>query len=216
MGEGPFSEVLKESTWPSHEEAADGRYITWLLGGRLSRDGYAEMLAQHYFAYAALETAARDLAGHPVAGAFVIPEIYRVPALERDLEFLYGAAWRDRISPSKPTRTYVARIEQVAEWPGGYVAHHYTRYLGDMAGGQVIRRRMRETYGLERRGLESYVFDDVPSLPAFRKDYRARLDALPFDEAERRRVIRETRLAYQLNIEIMDELARVTREHLVA
>jgi heme oxygenase len=33
----------------------------------------------------------------------------------------------------------VQRIHETAARPGGFVAHHYTRYLGDLPGGQVIR-----------------------------------------------------------------------------
>ncbi|GAA0941871.1 biliverdin-producing heme oxygenase [Nonomuraea longicatena] len=207
-----FSETLKNATWGEHEAAEGDSYLKELMGGRLSPLEYGAMVAQHYFAYLALDGAAATLAGHPVAGRFVFPELYRQQALERDLRTVYGDGWRAAVAPSKSTRTLVARIEQVADWPGGYIAHHYTRYLGDMSGGQFIRMELQKIYGFGRGGgVDFYYFDEVASLPRFKNEYRARLDALDLDEREQRRVIREVKLAYQLNTEVLAELFHIVR-----
>ncbi|MFC3999631.1 heme oxygenase (biliverdin-producing) [Nocardiopsis sediminis] len=212
-----FSARLKAATWDAHGEAEQQGFTRALLDGRLPRDAYAAMVAQHYFAYAALEEVGRALAGHPVAAAVVDPALFRLPALERDLDTLSGPGWRDRISPSRPTRTYAARIEQMADDPAGYVAHHYTRYIGDLSGGQFIRRVAARAYGLtDTAGLEFYVFDQVGSLPRFKEGYRARIDSLGLDEAAQRRVVRETRLAYQLNTEVLADLERTHEAGLAA
>ncbi|MER5319396.1 heme oxygenase (biliverdin-producing) [Streptosporangium roseum] len=217
MSESPFSEVLRNATWGDHESAEDDSYLKALMAGQLSREAYGEMIAQHYFAYAALDGASRSLADDPIAVPFVFPELYREEALIRDLETVYGAGWKSRIEPSKPTRTLVARINQVATWPGGYIAHHYTRYMGDLSGGQFIRMELQKIYGYQPGGgVDFYLFDEVGSLPRFKNEYRARLDALPVDEAEKQRIIRETKLAYQLNTEVLGELGRVVRAELAA
>ncbi|WP_431900135.1 heme oxygenase (biliverdin-producing) [Nonomuraea sp. bgisy101] len=207
-----FSETLRNATWGDHESAEDESYLKELMAGRLSAQEYGEMVAQHYFAYLALDGVSKRLADHPMAGPFVFPSLYREAALERDLATVYGPAWRERIEPSKATRTLVARIEQVADWPGGYIAHHYTRYMGDLSGGQFIRMELQKIYGYGKGGgVDFYIFDEVGSLPRFKNDYRARLDALPVDEAEQQRIIREVRLAYQLNTEVLAELLHTVR-----
>ncbi|MFI6290237.1 heme oxygenase (biliverdin-producing) [Nonomuraea sp. NPDC050790] len=207
-----FSEILKTATWADHESAEDESYLKELMGGRLNAEEYGEMVAQHYFAYLALDGVSKALAGHPVAGRFVFPELYRQEALERDLHTVYGPAWRDRVEPSKATRTLVARIHQVADWPCGYVAHHYTRYMGDLSGGQFIRMELQKIYGYSKGGgVDFYVFDQVGSLPRFKNEYRSRLDALDLDEREQRRVIREVKLAYQLNTEVLAELLHTVK-----
>ncbi|MEV0623778.1 biliverdin-producing heme oxygenase [Nonomuraea sp. NPDC050404] len=210
----PFSETLRNSTWADHESAESEGYLSALMGGRLSEHEYGEMVAQHYFAYVALDGVSRDLAGHPLSGRFVFPELYREPALERDLATIYGAGWRDRITPSKSTSTLVARIHQMADWPGGYVAHHYTRYLGDLSGGQFIRMELQKIYGYARGGgVDFYFFDELGSLPRFKNEYRARLDVLgqALDERGRQRMIDEVKLAYQLNAEVLAELRHVVK-----
>ncbi|MEU8249257.1 biliverdin-producing heme oxygenase [Nonomuraea sp. NPDC048916] len=205
-----FSEALKHATWSDHETAEGESYLKELMGGRLTASEYGEMVGQHYFAYVALDGVSRAVAGHPVAGRFVFPELYRERALERDLATIYGVGWRDRITPSKATQTLVARIHQVSDWPGGYIAHHYTRYMGDLSGGQFIRMELQKIYGYQKGGgVDFYLFDEVGSLPRFKNEYRARLDALELDERERQRIIREVKLAYQLNTEVLTELQHV-------
>ncbi|WP_214103008.1 biliverdin-producing heme oxygenase [Acrocarpospora catenulata] len=206
-----FSEVLRSATWNDHQSAEDDSYLKSLMAGQLNPEAYGEMVAQHYFAYLALDGASKALAGHPVAGDFVFPELYREEALVRDLTTVFGPRWADRIEPSKPTRTLVARINQVADWPGGYIAHHYTRYLGDLSGGQFIRMELQKIYGYQRGGGVDFYFFDIGSLPRFKEEYRRRLDALDLDEAEQQRIIRETKLAYQLNTEVLADLGRYAR-----
>ncbi|WP_047870426.1 heme oxygenase (biliverdin-producing) [Nocardiopsis sp. RV163] len=207
---GPFSERLRAATWSDHRAAEDHGFTRALMDGTLPLDGYTGMVAQHYFAYVALEETGRRLAEDPVAGRFHYPELERVPALVRDLEHLLGADWRGRIAPTPATRTYAARIEQMADHPEGFVAHHHTRYMGDVSGGQFIRRAAASTYGLtDAAGVSFYVFDALGSLPRFRTGYRERLDSLDLDEAAAARLVAETRLAYQLNTEVFADLGRM-------
>ena len=204
-----FSERLKAATWSDHAAAEHHGFTKALLEGELSLDGYTAMVAQHYFAYLALERVGRALTDDPIAGRFHYPELERVPALEADLERLLGADWADRVSPSPATRTYVARIEQMADHPEGFVAHHYTRYMGDVSGGQFIRRIAAKAYGFsDGAGVAFYDFGSLGSLPKFRTGYRERLDALPLDEGAAAFLVQETRLAYQLNTEVLADLGR--------
>lgn len=204
-----FSERLKAATWNDHQAAEDHGFMRALLDGTLPLAGYTDMVAQHYFAYVALEEVGRQLADDPAAGRFHYPELERIPALLQDLEHLLGADWRKKVSPSPATRTYAARIEQMAGHPEGFVAHHYTRYMGDVSGGQFIRRVAAKTYGLtDSAGVAFYVFDELGSLPKFRAGYRERLDSLALDEAAAARLVAETRLAYQLNTEVFADLGR--------
>ncbi|CAL9425630.1 Heme oxygenase [Nocardiopsis dassonvillei] len=209
-GPEPFSERLRAATWSGHEAAEDHGFTRALMSGTLPLAGYTAMVAQHYFAYVALEEVGRSLAGDRLAGRFHRPELERVPALVRDLEHLLGADWRERVEPTPATLAYVARIEQTADRPEGFVAHHYTRYMGDVSGGQFIRRTAARAYGLtDGAGVAFYVFDGLGSLPRFRADYRARLDSLEMDDATAERLIAETRLAYRLNTEVFADLGRL-------
>ncbi|SOD58941.1 heme oxygenase [Streptomyces zhaozhouensis] len=207
----PFSALIRRASHAQHEAAHDSSFMDDLLGGRLGVGSFRRYTEQLWFVYRALERPAGALAEDPVAGPFVRPELFRVPSLERDLDHLHGGAdWRAAVAPLPATGRYTERIAEVAEgWPGGYVAHHYTRYLGDLSGGQVVRNVAEKTWGLARRGdgVRFYVFDAVPNPAAFKREYRAALDAIAVDHAERERIVEECRLAFELNITLLRELA---------
>lgn len=209
--EAPFSEVLKKATWSDHGAAESTDYVHQLFKGELALDEYAALVVQHYPVYVALENAAAAIASDPAAAPFVIPELYRVAALEEDLEALLGADWRTRIEPLPSTRRYVERIEEVCSTsPQAYVAHHYTRYLGDLSGGQMIGRAVSKAYGFgDAAGARFYVFDQVDDPKAFKERYRAMLDALPWDQAGRDAMVAEVVRAYALNSAQLAELGDV-------
>ncbi|WP_277437904.1 biliverdin-producing heme oxygenase [Streptomyces sp. SPB162] len=205
-----FSTVIRTASHEQHTEAESSAFMSDLLGGRLGVDAYACYTEQLWFVYRALEGEAPALAGDPVAGPFVRAELLRVAALERDLDHLLGAGWQRRSEPLPATAAYAERVIEVARtWPAGYVAHHYTRYLGDLSGGQVIRGIAERTWGFEREGdgVRFYVFDGIGNPAAFKREYRDRLDALAVDDLEKQRVVDECRTAFALNGAVLADLA---------
>ena len=205
-----FSAALRERTWGSHGDSEGAAFMTDLMKGRGTRDDYIALVAQHYFVYQALEAAAARFANDPAVIPFLSPALTRMPALEADLEFLLGADWSPRIAPLPTAVRYVDRIDAIAAegWGGGFVAHHYTRYLGDLSGGQHIGKVMQRHFGFETNGIGFYLFDEIANPSEFKSRYRDELDAADWDAAEQERVIGEVLLAYRLNTELFTDLAR--------
>lgn len=130
-----FSTVIRTASHEQHVEAETSTFMGDLLGGRLGVEAYARYTEQLWFVYEALEAGAHRLVPDPVAGPFVQPELMRLTALEKDLAHLRGPDWRTTLTALPATRAYAERVAECArEWPAGYVAHHYTRYLGDLSG----------------------------------------------------------------------------------
>lgn len=204
----PFSQALRERTWASHGDSEGASFMSDLMQGKGSRDDYIALVVQHFFIYEALEAAEARFAGDPVAAAFITPRLTRLPAIEADLEFLIGPDWRGEIAPLPTTRRYVKRINTVATgWTGGFIAHHYTRYLGDLSGGQYIRRLMQRHFGFETNGVGFYLFDEIASPKDFKQTYREQLDAVDWSPEERERVIEEVLVAYRFNTELFEDLS---------
>ena len=204
----PFSQALRERTRSGHSQSEGATFMTDLMEGRGSRDDYVALVAQHYFIYEALEAAAEAQKDDAVSAAFITPQLIRLPALEDDLQFLLGDGWRGQISPLPTTSRYVDRINEVAAtWSGGFIAHHYTRYLGDLSGGQIIRTLMQRQFGFETNGVGFYLFDQIAKPKEFKETYRDQLDAVAWDTAERERVIDEVMIAYRFNTELFVDLA---------
>ncbi|WP_225827877.1 heme oxygenase (biliverdin-producing) [Streptomyces naphthomycinicus] len=204
-----FSSLIRTASHEQHTEAETSTFMSDLLGGRLGVTAYARYTEQLWFVYEALESAAGRLAADPVAGPFVRPELFRLAALERDLAHLRGAGWRTGLDALPATREYADRVRECAErWPGGYVAHHYTRYLGDLSGGQIIRDRAERTWGFAKKGdgVRFYVFDGIANPAAFKRDYRELLDSIGVDDLERQRVVTECKRAFALNTAVFRAL----------
>ncbi|MFB2598954.1 heme oxygenase (biliverdin-producing) [Herbiconiux sp. P17] len=205
----PFSQALRERTWTGHSDSEGAGFMTDLMSGKGTRDDYIALVAQHYFIYEALESAADRMKNDAVAAAFISSKLTRLPAIEEDLRFLIGEDWREQITPLPTTARYVQRINEVAAtWNGGFIAHHYTRYLGDLSGGQIIRTLMQRQFGFETNGVGFYLFGDIAKPKEFKETYRTQLDAVDWDDAERDRVIDEVMVAYRFNTELFLDLAQ--------
>ncbi|NNN36007.1 biliverdin-producing heme oxygenase [Streptomyces sp. S3(2020)] len=204
-----FSTVIRTASHEQHVEAETSSFMSDLLGGRLGVDAYARYTEQLWFVYEALESGAGRLAADPVAGPFIQPELYRLGALERDLEHLRGADWRTGLTALPATQAYADRVREcVTEWPAGYIAHHYTRYLGDLSGGQIIRDKAERTWGFERKGdgVRFYVFEGIANPAAFKRGYRELLDGVRVDELEQQRIVTECKKAFALNTAVFRAL----------
>ncbi|MFI1012524.1 heme oxygenase (biliverdin-producing) [Streptomyces sp. NPDC020965] len=205
----PFSTLIRVASHEQHTEAETSPFMGHLLGGRLGVEAYARYTEQLWFVYRELESAAASLKDDPIAGPFIQPELFRTAELERDLAHLRGADWRAGVAPLPATTAYAARVAECAEsWPAGYVAHHYTRYLGDLSGGQIIRDKAEKTWGFDRKGdgVRFYVFEEIGNPAAFKRGYRELLDAVNADDLEKKRIIDECKRAFDFNGAVFREL----------
>lgn len=209
-GEKPFSSVIRESSWSDHSDSEGATFMEDIMRGIGTRQDYIDLVVQHFYMYEALEAAASQVAADPAFAGFHPPALVRMPALEADLEHLIGADWRERIAPVPATAAYAARIREIAEegWVPGIVAHHYTRYLGDLSGGQMIAKRVAKQHELGSEGIAFYDFTDLGSIADFKTGYRAALDTLGerLDDVERARMLDEVRTAYGFNTAVFKDL----------
>jgi heme oxygenase (biliverdin-producing, ferredoxin) len=199
-----LSSRLRSGTRLDHDAAQGSGFLDRLAAGTLPRQAYADLAAQHWFIYETLEQAAAAMRTDPVAGAFVLPELTRLPALSADLATLLGP--EPKLTALPATEEYRARLREVAfDRPWGFIAHHYTRYLGDLSGGQYLGPAIAKAYGLNGAGHRFFVFEGV-SPPAFRTRYRELLDGLAFSPADEHAFLAEVSEAYRLNINVLNEL----------
>jgi heme oxygenase len=202
-----FSAAIRIETRAEHEGAEGSAFVERFVRGEVPRDGYAAFSAQLHAIYATLETAARAMQENPVAGPFVFDELTRVPALEADLAFLLGPDWQAGFEPLQATQEYCARLEEVCfDRPECFVAHHYTRYLGDLSGGQFLRGVAARTYNLDSDGLRFYDFPEITDGKAFKGRYRSLLDGAAFDDTQRAAFMAEVSNAYRLNGRLFEDL----------
>jgi heme oxygenase (biliverdin-producing, ferredoxin) len=199
---------LREGTSKSHTMAENVNFIKSFLGGVIDKRSYTEMLSKLYFVYEAIENAMEKNKEHEYIKPIYFPELNRTESLKEDLIFHYGEDWLENITLSKATLDYVNRINTISkEKPELLVAHAYTRYLGDLSGGQILKKIAQRSMGLEgSKGLAFYEFKEVSDETQFKLNYKAALDSLPIKENEASQIIAEANTAFTLNMNIFSEL----------
>tara|TARA_B100001996_G_scaffold2848_1_gene2485 strand:- start:118 stop:819 length:702 start_codon:yes stop_codon:yes gene_type:complete len=203
-----FAKQLKEGTKKSHSAAENTTFVKSFLRGVVSKESYRALVNDLYFVYSALEEEVGNLKDHPIVGNLQLPDLNRKNALEMDLRYYYGPIWRSLIKPSEACERYVNRIHEVAKnEPELLVGHHYTRYLGDLSGGQILKGIAEKSLGLRNgEGLKFYDFEKIEDPKVYKIGYRGILDDLPIDQHQADAIITEANYAFRLNMYMFDTL----------
>jgi heme oxygenase len=174
----------------------------------VERNSYRKLVANFYFIYSAMEEEMEKHRNHPVVGKIYFPQLNRKHSLEQDLTYYFGFNWREQIKLSSAGQAYVERIREVsATEPELLVAHSYTRYLGDLSGGQILKNIAQTAMNLtDGNGTAFYEFDDIEDEKAFKVKYRQALDEMPIDDATGDRIVEEANAAFGVNMKMFQEL----------
>ncbi|GAA4641518.1 heme oxygenase (biliverdin-producing) [Gordonia humi] len=207
--EDTLSAAMKKGSAVEHEQAEGSSYMAALLDGRMDAAGYIAYLQRLRLVYDALESTGRALADDPIASAVIDPALDRLPAIDADLQHWAPNGVPEVVSPA--AAAYVERITDSVTWGGAFVAHHYTRYLGDLSGGQAIGRILDRSFDLDGAGIAFYAFDEVGKVKPYKDRYRDRLDqvgaAMSYDD--RQRLVDEVRLSFGFNQALFEELSEL-------
>ena len=199
---------LREGTKKSHSMAESTGFVACFLKGTVEKNSYRTLVSNLYFVYSAMEEEMDRLQHHPVVSGIYFPELNRKTALEQDLHYYYGANWRDQVAPSASAQEYIDRIHEIANTaPELLVAHSYTRYLGDLSGGQILKGVAQRGMNLsEGEGTNFYEFPTIADEKAFKQEYRQSMDNLPVDDATADRIVDEANAAFGQNMKMFKEL----------
>ncbi|WP_019506683.1 heme oxygenase (biliverdin-producing) [Pleurocapsa sp. PCC 7319] len=200
--------MLREGTKQSHTMAENVGFVKCFLKGVVEKKSYRKLVTSLYFVYSAMEEEMEKLKDHSVVSKVYFPELNRKQSLEEDLHFYYGANWREEAKNTQAGKAYVARIREIAKsHPELLVSHCYTRYLGDLSGGQILKKISQRAMNLtDGEGTAFYEFEDIPDEKAFKDNYRQAMNELPIDEATAQRIVDEANDAFGLNMKLFQEL----------
>jgi heme oxygenase len=199
--------LLRRASAEDHRATESRSFITELTRGSLSLDAYARYLGQLRWIYAALES--RPGGDLDIFDA----RLHRRSAIESDLAALGVDDAAAAHPPLPATARYAAHLARLAasadrlDVTVRYLAHHYTRYLGDLSGGQAVAALVARHYGAGEHQLAFARFPELGAVVEAKRRYREELNALPLDQADVDELVREVRLAFAFNGAIFDELA---------
>lgn len=126
---------LKDLTHAAHKAAETQPFVKVLFSGRIDPLLYAQYLKNQHPIYEVLEVCAM---AHGLLNG--MPDIRRAPAILDDFVELWG---EQEIPPLRPVvERYMKYIFSIKEDPKKLMAHLYVRHMGDLAGGQMIAKRV--------------------------------------------------------------------------
>ncbi|KAL7453254.1 hypothetical protein ACHAWC_004917 [Mediolabrus comicus] len=200
--------MLDDGTRKSHSMAENTQFVSGFFKGLADRDPYRSLITSLYFVYEAMEEA-MDKSLEDGVRMLDYPALRRLDSLKKDMDFFYGEKWQDDVVvPSPAAKAYVARIVDIAQTkPYLMIAHQYTRYLGDLFGGQMMGGMASRSLSLQNGdGTAFYTFDDIPSTKDFITEWYTRLNKLDLTQQQKEEIVDEANLVFALNIDVLQEL----------
>lgn len=196
---------IRRETAQDHSQAEGGGFLGSLTQGSVSADAYRDLLVQLLPVYEVLEAFAAKYRGDGQLVSLFDPQLDRADRLRADLAALPGDS---DVLPQ--THAYVTAIQKAGDASATLLlAHHYTRYLGDLSGGQFIGRAIARAFGdTVANAMSWFNFDELGDLTEYKDNYRAHLDALNLSDADAVALIDEVHAAYTLNTDVLDALAQ--------
>ena len=199
--------MLREGTKTSHTMAENVGFVKCFLKGVVEKKSYRKLVADLYYVYSAMEEEMERLKDHPIVSQIYFPELNRKQSLETDLRYYFGPNWQTEAKITPAGQAYVDRIHEVAQTaPELLISHSYTRYLGDLSGGQILKKIAQNAMNLDGEGTAFYEFENIPDEKAFKDKYRAAMNNLDVPEEMAERIVQEANDAFGMNMNMFKEL----------
>jgi heme oxygenase len=128
---------LKELTAEQHKTAERQEFVKLMFSGQMSPELYAQYLYNQFPMYEILEVCAMP---HGIVSD--IPEILRSKAIWSDFEELWPIDLKDPPKECPVVKKYLDHIISIKDDPTKLMAHIYVRHMGDLAGGQMIAKKV--------------------------------------------------------------------------
>ncbi len=212
LAEAPaLSSELRTLTGAAHRRAEQSGVIADMLGGRVSRRAYALFLRNLLPAYQAMEIGLEKHRQTPGVGQMARQELYRANAIQVDLAALAGSGWQKSLPLLRSAAHYAACVATAANGDGlALVGHAYVRYLGDLSGGQIVKRRLATSLELSPAALTFYDFPEIGDLEAYKGSFRDALNRSTLGFG-RDRVIEAAVSAFEMNVSVSESVWRAAK-----
>ena len=133
--------------------------------------------------------------------------MHRVEAILYDLDRLAGPGWSAGLPLLPAGKRYAARVAWAGDGGELLIAHAYVRYLGDLSGGQILRKCLFRLFGSDFAAAAFTEFRGIAAIGEFVAGFRAAVDAACDSFADPERIVEEAAMAFQMNISISEEVA---------
>lgn len=188
--------LLRRTTSKLHRRAEHSGIIADLFRGSAGPESYALLLRNILPAYRAMEQ---------VLPAADWGALFRAAAIAADLTVLCGPGWEASLPLLPAGRRYAHRVAMAARCGAGRLtAHAYVRYLGDLSGGQMLRRLLPRTLGIGPNALSFLEFPAIPDVSAAKTRIRATIGRAAATSTAQAEMLAEAVVAFRLNIAVSE------------
>jgi heme oxygenase len=126
---------LKELTWENHKRAERSNFMRRMLKKEMTNYQYYVYLANQMMCYYVLETYADQL------GLLKdIEHLKRSSKISKDMSEFERTDGFEQPLVLKSTEKYMKYLESISRYPEKLMAHIYVRHMGDLSGGQIIKK----------------------------------------------------------------------------
>jgi len=162
---------LRELTNEKHKRAERSKLVHRMLKGAMTEKQYYEYLSNQLMAYYILESYAdyKKLFDG-------IESIKRTTNISNDLRELEQKHGFETIMITDATKRYIDYIQDISADPDKLLAHIYVRHMGDLSGGQIIKRYVP--------GSGTY-YDFSEDVNVLKEKLRSKLNDLMAEEANK-------------------------------
>ncbi len=204
-----LAQRLREGTWAWHTTAERAGVMPALLRGELPAASFWQLQHSLLRVYQALEAGLAQHANHPLLAPLQLAPLARCAALQADLDTAAGPHWQTALPPAAAALAYAEHLQALTlHQPPALAAHAYVRYLGDLAGGQALRRVAQRAYGLQGDdGTRFFDFGPPAVVAGLSQGLRLALDGLALDDAAQQALVAESQWAFAQHVRLFEELA---------
>lgn len=127
---------LRDLTHEAHKNAERQEFVKILFSGKINPKLYATFLKNQHPCYELLEVCSMV---HGLLNG--LPDVRRAPAILSD----YRELWDEKDGDAQilpVVKDYLDHIMSIKDDPKKLMAHIYVRHMGDLAGGQMISKKV--------------------------------------------------------------------------
>jgi len=128
---------LRDLTKEAHTNAERQEFVKILFSGNMDPKLYATFLKNQHPCYELLEVCAMT---HGLLSD--MPDVRRAPYILSDFMELWGSDSTEAPKICPVVQEYLDHIMSIKHDPHKLMAHLYVRHMGDLAGGQMIAKRV--------------------------------------------------------------------------
>jgi heme oxygenase (biliverdin-producing, ferredoxin) len=200
---------LKRDTAELHRASERSTVMADLMAGRIERATYCSLLRNLHLLYQTLENALQHNRNDKHIAPIYMPVLFRTAALASDLEQLHGADWARDLSLQPAAVAYQQRLDLLrTDAPALLVAHAYVRYLGDLHGGQILKRIVAAAWCTADASVTRfYDFGSAADTTALLRQFGNGLQTIPASSDVQDGIVTEAKFAFQAHIDLFGELA---------